>query len=178
MSGLSGSGKTWVSGQLMAALPAIRLRSDLERKRIFGLSETEGSASAIESGIYTGEASRIVYDRLYEDARMILEAGHNVILDAAFLQAADRATAISIAKDSGLPCILLDVIAPIDVLRDRVRRRSMQSNDASEAGLEVLEHQLVNAEPLTDTEKAIALSFENLGELDIESIVRQIKLRT
>jgi aminoglycoside phosphotransferase family enzyme/predicted kinase len=178
MSGLSGSGKTWVSGQLMAALPAIRLRSDLERKRIFGLSETEGSASAIESGIYTGEASRIVYDRLYEDARMILEAGHNVILDAAFLQAADRATAISIAKDSDSPCILLDVIAPIDVLRDRVRRRSMQSNDASEAGLEVLEHQLVNAQPLTDTEKAIALSFENLGELDIESIIRQIKLRT
>jgi aminoglycoside phosphotransferase family enzyme len=178
MSGLSGSGKTWVSGQLMGALPAIRIRSDLERKRMFGLSETEGSASGIGSGIYTEDASGIVYQSLYDIARMILEAGHNVILDAAFLRVIDRAMAISIATDLALPCILLKVTAPANKLRDRITQRSMHADDASEAGLEVLEHQLATAEPFTNDEEAIAVWCENLGELNVESIVRQIRART
>ena len=130
MSGLSGSGKTRVSGQLMAVMPAIRIRSDLERKRIFGLEETEGSASDLESGIYTSEASKFVYQRLYEIAQMILEAGHSVILDAAFLKFADREMAISVATDFGLPCILLEVTAPTEVMRERIRQRSLRRNDA------------------------------------------------
>lgn len=178
MSGLSGSGKTWVSGQLMAALPAIRIRSDLERKRIFGLSETEGSASRIGSGIYNDDANRIVYQCLYDSARIILGAGHNVILDAAFLKSADRATATSIAADCGLPCILLEVTSPAKELRDRIRQRSIHADDASEAGLEVLEHQRATAEPFTDDEKAIAVCCKNTGEVNVESIVRQIRARS
>ncbi len=178
MSGLSGSGKTWVSGQLMAALPAIRIRSDFERKRIFGLSETEGSASRFGSGIYNDDANRIVYQCLYDNARIILGAGHNVILDAAFLKSADRATATSIAADCGLPCILLEVTSPAKELRDRIRQRSIHADDASEAGLEVLEHQRATAEPFTDDEKAIAVCCKNTGEVNVESIVRQIRARS
>ncbi len=177
MSGLSGSGKTRVSGQLMAVMPAIRIRSDLERKRIFGLTETEDSASDLESGIYTSEASKLVYQRLYEIARMILEAGHNVILDAAFLKVADRAEAISVATDLGLPCILLEVTAPTEVLRERIRQRSLRRNDASEAGLEVLEHQLATAEPLTHKEETLAISFENNGNIDIDALAAQVLRR-
>jgi predicted kinase len=98
-------------------------------------------------------------------------------LDAAFLKSADRAAAISIATDCGLPCILLEVTAPADKLRERIRKRAMQADDASEAGLEVLEHQLATAEPLTDDEKAIAVSCKNMGEVNVESIVRQIRAR-
>ena len=177
MSGLSGSGKTWVSGQLMAAMPAIRIRSDVERKRIVGLRETEQSASGVGSGIYTGEVNRVVYQQLYDSGRMMLEAGHNVILDAAFLKVADRAMAISIAKDSGLPYVLVDVSASTNVLRNRIQQRSLHADDPSEAGLEVLDHQLATAEPLTDGEKSIVVSCNNVGELDIEAIVRQIKNR-
>jgi len=174
MSGLSGSGKTWVSGQLMAAMPAIRIRSDLERKRMFGLEETERSASGLESCIYTHDASKLVYQRLYDIARMILEAGHNVILDAAFLKVTDRAMAIAIATDFALPCILLDVTAPTEVLRDRIRQRSLRRDDASEASLEVLELQLATAEPLTNEEKMIAISCENGGEIDIDKLAAQV----
>ena len=72
---------------------------------------------------------------------------------------------------------LLEVTAPADRLRDRIRQRSMQADDASEAGLEVLEHQLATAEPFTDNEKAIAISCKNMGEVDVESIVSQIRAR-
>jgi predicted kinase len=174
MSGLSGSGKTWVSGQLMAAMPAIRIRSDLERKRMFGLEETEGSASGLESCIYTSDASKLVYQRLYDIARMILEAGHSVILDAAFLKVTDRAMAISIATDLALPCILLEVTAPTEVLRDRIRQRSLRRDDASEASFDVLELQLATAEPFTHQEKTIAISCENDGEIDIDALTAQV----
>ena len=85
MSGLSGSGKTWISTKLMGAMPAVRVRSDIERKRMFGLEETESSSSAVGEGIYTPDPSRKVYGKLKDIAGALLAADHNVILDAAFL---------------------------------------------------------------------------------------------
>jgi aminoglycoside phosphotransferase family enzyme len=175
VSGLSGSGKTWVSGQLISAMPVIRVRSDLERKRIFGLRETETSASGIDAGIYTDEANRQVYQRLFDTSRVILEAGHNVMLDAAFLKAADRAAAISLAREVASPCVLLQVNAETKVMRDRIRRRLLRRSDASEAGLAVLEHQLATAEPLTDAEQEIAITCDNSGDIDIAEIAGKIK---
>ena len=49
MTGYSGSGKSWLSKRLIAGLSAIRLRSDLERKRLAGLGPAADSASGIES---------------------------------------------------------------------------------------------------------------------------------
>jgi len=175
MSGLSGSGKTWVSGQLMAALPAIRIRSDLERKRLLGLSETARSASGIDEGIYSKDISDRVYAHLCETARTMLKAGHNIILDAAFLHESDRAIAIAVAADCKAPCVLLVVTAPAEVLRERVQRREDLATDASEADLEILQHQLATAEPMTGEEKAIAISCENTGEVDIVQLATHIK---
>ncbi len=175
MSGLSGSGKTWVSGELMAAMPATRIRSDLERKRMFGLDETEHSGSAIESGLYSKDASHRIYAYLCETARSILNAGHSVILDAAHLHESDRAMAVAMAKDCGVPCVLLSVTAPTEVLRQRVQARTRIAIDASEADLEVLEHQLKTAEPMTDEEKAMSISCDNTGEIDIDGLVKHIR---
>ncbi|MGI9260996.1 MAG: AAA family ATPase, partial [Woeseiaceae bacterium] len=81
MHGLSGSGKTWVSEKLMAAMSAIRLRSDIERKRMVALHESASSDSGLGEGIYTESLNRDVYGRLLSLAQPVLNAGHNVILD-------------------------------------------------------------------------------------------------
>jgi aminoglycoside phosphotransferase family enzyme/predicted kinase len=175
MSGLSGSGKTWLSTQIMAAIPAIRIRSDTERKRAFGLSETADSASDVGQGIYAPHASREIYAYLLKTAEMILVAGHSVILDAAFLSVSDRDAAIRMAKDCGRPPVLLEVTAPSDVLRDRIRQRSIYREDASEAGLNVLEYQIANAEPLTADEKEIAIVCSNAGDADVPAMTARIK---
>ena len=60
-------------------------------------------------------------------------------------------------------------------MQDRIRRRTVQGTEASEAGLEVLEHQLAIAEPLTKDEKEIAISCDNNGEIDIGMITENIK---
>ncbi len=105
---------------------------------------------------------------------MILEAGHNVILDAAFLKVTDRAMAISIATDLALTMHIARGHCADRILRDRIRQRSLRRDDASEASLEVLELQLATAEPLTNEEKTIAISCENGGEIDIDTLAAQV----
>ena len=175
MSGLSGSGKTRLSGRLMAAMPAIRVRSDLERKRMSGLAEDEPSDSDIDSGIYTKDASQRVYEYLCETAEVILNAGHHAILDAAFLHQSDRERAIAVAANCEAPCVLVAVDAPVEILRERVQRRAGKAADASEAGQEVLEHQLATAEAITASEKAITISCDTSGEIDIGKLVARIR---
>jgi predicted kinase len=168
MSGLSGSGKTWLAERLMAALPAIRLRSDIERKRLFGLAESERSDSAIAAGIYTAEASAATYEHLFDLAGPILEAGHHVILDAAFLQMEQRNAARASALDAGCSPVLVRADAPAKVLRDRIRKRAALKTTVSEADLEVLEHQLATEQPPTADEHAIVV--DNSGAVDVEQL--------
>lgn len=175
MSGLSGSGKSWVSERLMAELPAIRLRSDTERKRLFGLAEKAQSGSGIASGIYTAEASERTYKRLFELADEVFASGHHVILDAAFLKAAQRDAARKVAADAGCEPVLLHVRASTDVLRERLRQRASVKGDVSEADLDVLEHQLENADPLTTTESATAVIIDAFHELDVRYLVTSIR---
>jgi aminoglycoside phosphotransferase family enzyme/adenylate kinase family enzyme len=175
MSGLSGSGKTWISTKLMGAMPAIRVRSDIERKRMFGLEETESSASAIGEGIYTPATSRKVYDRLNSIARLMLSAEHNVILDAAFLRQEERAAAIDRARKLGIFPVILVVSAPEELMRERILGRARAADDASESGIEVLEHQLESAEPVTNAEQALVIEVENKDEVDVAAIAAKIK---
>jgi aminoglycoside phosphotransferase family enzyme/predicted kinase len=175
MSGLSGSGKTWVSTRLMGAMPAIRIRSDIERKRMHGLEETEGSSSRLGKGIYAPAASREVYEKLFSIGKSALAAEHNVILDAAFLRRAERAQAIDVARRVARYPVILAVSAPEELMRERILERQREADDPSEAGLEVLKHQLENAEPVTDAEQALVIEIDNVGEVDVAAIAARIK---
>jgi aminoglycoside phosphotransferase family enzyme len=153
MHGLSASGKTWLSTRLMSTLPAVRIRSDIERKRMFGLDEAADSDSGIAQGIYTASANDALYERMHEIAAAILKAGHNVILDAAYLEFSKRSQAREIAADCNARLRIVHAHAPVSVLRDRIRKRTKCEHEPSEAGLAVLNHQLANTEALTRNEK-------------------------
>jgi aminoglycoside phosphotransferase family enzyme/predicted kinase len=172
MCGLSGSGKTWLSERLMARLPAIRIRSDIERKRLFGLEETADSASGIGTGIYSPKASATTYQRLLSLANSLLEARHNVILDAAFLDREQRESARAVAELANLDAITVWATAPPDILRARIEKRSKRKDESSEADLAVLEHQLGTAEEPAPEEGALLIDTGR--EVDVEGVVRTI----
>jgi aminoglycoside phosphotransferase family enzyme/predicted kinase len=163
MTGLSGSGKTWISGELMAALPAIRIRSDIERKRSFNLAETASSESGLATGIYSSEASEDVYGRLNAVAEILLAAGHCVILDASFPHVKQRAAALDTGKRAGSHCLLLHAVADEAVLRKRIVARQKKHDDASEADIDVLEFQLRDHEPLTEKEQQQTIQCKSDG---------------
>ena len=80
-----------------------------------------------------------------------------MLVDAAFLRRHERDVFAALAQELGCPLHLLAPEAPLEVLRDRIRQRQAQGNDASEATLAVLEQQLGWLEPLDAAERALCL---------------------
>jgi len=156
MHGLSGSGKTTVAQKMSESLGAVRLRSDVERKRLHGLAAGARTQSKPFGGIYAPEATRLTYERLAQLARDVVESGYGVIVDAAFLRRAEREQFRALARDLRAPFLIASCRAPEAALRSRVARREAAVSDASEAGVSVLESQLAAQEPLGDDELAQA----------------------
>ena len=78
---------------------AVIVRSDVERKALFGVGETE----KLPAEAYTDEVTVRVYAKLADKARRILAAGHSVIVDAVFAQPQERAAMAEVAKSAHCP---------------------------------------------------------------------------
>jgi len=158
--GVSGSGKSSLTQPLLEGLPAVRIRSDIERKRRFGLAGSARSSSDGEEGIYSAKATRATYERLLRLAEQILAAGESVIVDATFLKQAQREPFRRLAEERGLPFLILETEAPEALLRARIQARYEAGRDPSEADLQVLAAQLKAREPLRPDERRLALRFD------------------
>jgi predicted kinase len=174
MHGLSGSGKSWVAQRMVSLLPAIRVRSDLLRKRSFGLDESANTESDIAGGIYARAVDDDIYDGLLQRASSILSAGHAVILDATFLRRRHREAALQMAQDSRAVVTIVRTTADYEELCRRIRERAQIANDPSEADVRVLEHQAGAIEPLTESENRIAFTLDSRDECAFESCIAHI----
>ena len=158
--GLSGSGKTTVTHRLMQVPGAIRVRSDVERKRLAGLDALARSGSAVGEQLYAADATRRTYGHLARLAGEILDAGWPVIADATFTARWQRDLLRAQAQSHGVDFHILDFQVPVATLRERILQRSRSGNDASEADLAVLQHQLDSEEPLAAEERADSVSID------------------
>ncbi|MDY0105610.1 MAG: AAA family ATPase [Giesbergeria sp.] len=168
--GFSGSGKSTQSLALVCQRSMVRVRADVERKRLFGLAP-EDASNAVPGGIYTVDASRRTHERLAQVARWALGAGHAVLVDATFLSPAMRALFIALARERGVPCRILCFEAPLDVLRERVRSRQQAGSDASEADVQVLESQWAAARPISPEEEALAVHVDTTQPVDWDALL-------
>ena len=137
MFGLAGAGKSTVAGALAERLGAVRLRSDVERKRLFGAAPTARTVP----GLYSQDATRRTYERLQELAHEALGAGVSVVVDAASLRHSERDSLRAVAAQHSADFTLLVCTAPPDVLKARLQLRQRANNDASDATPEVLSFQ-------------------------------------
>ncbi len=152
MHGLSGSGKTTVSDAITAPLGALRVRTDVERKRLHGLAATASSGSGTQSGLYAEDATRTAYRRVLDLAHEAIAGGFTVVADGAFLHRWQRDLFRSAAASLGVPFAILSVRGHPATLERRIAARARASTDASEADAAVLAHQLRTEEPLADEE--------------------------
>jgi aminoglycoside phosphotransferase family enzyme/predicted kinase len=172
--GVSGSGKSWYAAQLVERLGALQVRSDVERKRLFGYHAQADTGSDIDTGIYTSDAGVRTYERLAGVVRCILDAGYPVIVDAAFLKRAQRARFRQLAAELGVPFVLLHFEADADTLRRRIRARLQVDTDPSEAGLAVLESQLESQEPLQPDERDEEVAILVHQDRVLDDLVREL----
>jgi predicted kinase len=136
--GLSGTGKSQLARALaphIAPMPgAVIVRSDVERKALFGVGETD----KLPERAYAADATERVYAALGDKARRIIGAGHSVIVDAVFARPEERATLGTIARSAGYPLHGLFLIAP---LATRLARIGGRTGDASDADRKVAQMQ-------------------------------------
>jgi aminoglycoside phosphotransferase family enzyme/predicted kinase len=158
--GLSGSGKTTLSEALLERIGAVRVRSDVERKRIHGVDPHERSRAAVGGGLYAGAATDSTYDRLASLARAIVDGGRAAIVDAAFLQRSRRDAFRALAAELDVPFVILAFEAEEATLRERIAARVARGSDASDADLAVLTHQIATREPLGVDERAYAVVYD------------------
>lgn len=174
MHGLPASGKSFVALRIAERLGAIRLRSDVERKRLFGLPAL-ADTQAVAPDAYSADATRRTYERLVELARIVIEAGWPAIVDAAFLRRAERARFAALASELGVPFAIVDCRAPVALLRERIVARRARGDDASEADVEVLHRLTAAAEPLDASERALALDVDtSVAETTLAAVIEDI----
>jgi hypothetical protein len=133
--GLQGSGKSTLARALAPALGrcpgALVLRTDETRKRRFGLPPE----ARLPPAAYEEAVSAAVHEEVFAMAATALAAGQAVVLDAVFLDPAQRARAEQVAREAGRPFDGLWLEAPLEVLRARIAARRGDASDATEAVL-------------------------------------------
>jgi aminoglycoside phosphotransferase family enzyme/predicted kinase len=128
--GLSGAGKSALAAALAPRLGrapgALWLRSDVERKAMFGVDET----THLPASAYAPEVTRDVYRRIDDKARRALRAGQAVVLDATFSNARERRAANAVAAEVGVAFDGLFLKAPLETRLARVGAREADASDA------------------------------------------------
>jgi aminoglycoside phosphotransferase family enzyme/predicted kinase len=141
LGGLSGTGKSTLARAIASEIGrspgAIVLRSDVIRKTICGVEETE----RLPAEGYSEEINTKVYATLAERANLLLRSGHSVIADAVFGQAEERQLIDSVARSAGIELRKVWLDAPIAILEQRL---SARRDDASDATVAVLRRQAVS----------------------------------
>jgi aminoglycoside phosphotransferase family enzyme/predicted kinase len=158
--GLSGSGKTTLTQTLMQTPGAIRLRSDVERKRLAGLDALERSNSGMGQALYAADATRQTYGHLARLAGAVLDAGWPVIVDATFTARWQRDQLREQAQAHTVAFHILDCQVPVATMRERIVQRARAGRDASEADLNVLQHQIDTEEALSPDEQGDIYGIE------------------
>jgi hypothetical protein len=155
----------------------VQLRSDIERKRLAGLDPRARSASAPGADLYSPAMNARTYARLADLARGVLSHGYPVIVDATFLEGADRDAFRALAREAGVPFAILSLHAPPAELRARVLARERLGADPSEATTAVLERQLARAGTLSEDERRASVGIDSAAPLDREALARRVAAR-
>jgi aminoglycoside phosphotransferase family enzyme/predicted kinase len=128
--GLSGTGKSVLAralAPLLAPPPgAVVLRSDFERKAMFGQAET----AHLPPEAYGSEVSERLYSILNDKAVRIVRAGYSVIVDAVFAKPDERSSIEAVARHASAKFVGLFLVAD---LATRLRRVGARGPDASDA---------------------------------------------
>jgi aminoglycoside phosphotransferase family enzyme/predicted kinase len=179
MNGPSGSGKTTCAEILLERLGAIRVRTDVERKRLHGLGVAASSSSPLGEGLYgTAETDR-TYQAVRMTARRTVLAGFTAIVDGSFLRRRHRELLRDTAATLRIPFLIVACTGAPATFRARVTERLRRGADASEAGPAVLERQLSTLEPLGPDELANTVVWHTgapAGDRE-EELVRLVRQR-
>ena len=156
-----------VTHQLLEKFQIIRIRSVVERKRLY----------PEKNGRYLPEATDRTYEYLHELAGNILAYGYPVVLDATYLKKSFRLHANAVALQSNQKFFILSLTHDKQVLEKRIKKRLDNPDNPSEATIEVMHRQLNSMDSFEDNELAYVVTVDN-NETVVETFKDHLKLAT
>jgi hypothetical protein len=145
---------------MISGIHAVRIRSDLERKRLAGIAPFAQRASGVGEGDYNVPMRQRTYDRLLVCAESALDGARNVIIDATFLDAIHRGMFQALALRRHCRFLIVSCVSDAATLEIRLATRARSNLDPSEATQAVLDQQLRYHQPLTAEELCDAVQVE------------------
>jgi aminoglycoside phosphotransferase family enzyme/predicted kinase len=130
--GLSGTGKSLLARMLAPLVPpqpgAVVLRSDVVRKQLFQVKETD----RLPPTAYQPDVTARIYETLAQRARRVLAQGHSVIVDAVFARQSERDGMAALAQACNVPLTGFFLVADLATRQARIGSRRDDASDATQ----------------------------------------------
>lgn len=173
MHGLSGTGKSWLAERVATKINAIRIRSDVERKRLF----SNDAAPSSTTELYSKQASQRTFDHLHDLSQTIVNAGFNCIVDATFLNKAVREPFIQAAYERQIPIFIMHCRARESTIVRRLQQRAIDGSDPSDADIDVYRQQKTKVDAFTSREQAWVIDVDTEEQNCVDLAVAQLAMR-
>ncbi|QEQ97937.1 AAA family ATPase [Neptunomonas concharum] len=170
MHGVSGSGKSHLSSQLVERIDCIRLRSDVERKRLY--RELSRRGERLE--LYGQEMNARTFQHLLNLSRSLLQSGYSVIVDATFIRKRTRVSYADLAQSLEIPLRIISCHCEQKLIEARLKRRQAQGGDASDADIKVMQDQLKHQQRLTEAEQDYTIAVDTDDDDAINVLLSQM----
>ena len=170
ITGLPGSGKSYLARCLAEILPAVILQSDALRKTLFN------------KPAYSAAESNRLFKAMRCLARGILGKGIPVIIDATNITERSRRYFYSIADTRGIKSVIVHTHAPEELVKNRLVIRRPIPDEMSDAGWEVYQRMLAKSEKIkrghfeVDTSKNIAPAIAKIVQ-EVNNPAKMTSLR-
>lgn len=165
ISGLPGTGKSFLARKIAGRLPAVIVESDFIRKTLF------------PQPTYTGAESVWVHRIAHVTIERLLKSGHRVIYDATNLSEWFREKTYHIAEHAGAGLVVVLTVAPEPVARERLLKRfqTRDPDDFSDATVEIYDRFKRSVEPVRH-QHIVVDSSRDIGRA-VNRIVRAAQLK-
>jgi len=176
--GLMGSGKSYQARILSKILGAEVIRTDSLRKEMLNIDPTQQRHEDFGQGIYSDEASRRTYEKIYELAAEYIKQGKPVIIDASFKKRTERQKAYALAKNLGVPFYVIECYCPDDVTKKRLDKRIRGNNSISDGRWEIFHEQKADFETINEFSDEFHFKIDTSAnpKKDRQKIIKKLKL--
>ena len=167
MSGLPGSGKSYLSQRLAEKLAAVIIESDRVRKALFPQPS------------YNAQESAMVHRVCHEIIRRLLRKGAHVIFDATNLFEFHREMLYNLADRSGAKLVIVRTTAPEQIIRERLEQRKKDGGSVSDADWHIYRRMAKREQAIRRTHLCVDTS-DNIDEAvhKILKVIRRCRARS
>ncbi len=147
--GIIASGKSTIAAQIAEELDAPVVEADRTRKHMIGVAPRTPVHDKAWKGAYDPGFTEQVYAEVRRRARVVLDSGRPVVMDASFRSRPMRAAARALAEEAGVPFLFVECRADAAICRERLVRRRRETG-VSDGRLEIFEDFCARVEPVTE----------------------------